>query len=194
MSPVLGSLTAMAAVTIPLRELTIADLHGFPADGNRYELIQGSLHVNPAPNFRHQRASGNLFDRLRAACPPLLEVLAAPYDVILGPATLVQPDLIVVSTGDLETQESHALPLLAVEILSPSSRQYDRGTKRLAYQEAGVASYWIVDPEEPSVTTIDWSGGQLLDERTSTGTDTIVVEQPFAVTLRPADLLLPSRG
>jgi hypothetical protein len=51
-----------------------------------------------------------------------------------------------------------------------------------------------VDPEEPSVTTIDWSGGQLLDERTSTGTDTIVVEQPFAVTLRPADLLLPSRG
>ena len=83
---------------------------------------------------------------------------------------------------------------MAVEILSPSSRQYDRGTKRLAYQEAGVASYWIVDPEEPSVTTIDWSGGQLLDERTSTGTDTIVVEQPFAVTLRPADLLLPSRG
>jgi Uma2 family endonuclease len=37
--------------------------------------------------------------------------------------------------------------LLAVEVLSPSSRRGDRFTKRRAYQEHGVLCYWVVDIE-----------------------------------------------
>jgi Uma2 family endonuclease len=183
----------MAAVTIPRRELTIADLHDFPDDGNRYELIQGSLHVNPAPNFRHQRAVFNLVDSLRRACPPDSEVFGSPFDVILGPATLVQPDVLVVRTHEIERLESRALPLLAVEVLSPSTHHYDRGSKRLAYHEAEITSYWIVDPEEPSITVLEWSSGDLLDERTVVGADTFRVEGPFPFTVRPVDLQAPAR-
>jgi Uma2 family endonuclease len=37
-------------------------------------------------------------------------------------------------------------PDLLVEILSPSNWLYDRREKIQAYQEAGVAEYWIGDP------------------------------------------------
>ena len=34
--------------------LTIADLEATPDDGNRYELIEGELHVSTAPSYLHQ--------------------------------------------------------------------------------------------------------------------------------------------
>jgi Uma2 family endonuclease len=37
--------------------------------------------------------------------------------------------------------------LLAVEILSPPTAQYDRIVKRRRYQRAGIPEYWIVDPD-----------------------------------------------
>ena len=37
--------------------------------------------------------------------------------------------------------------ILAIEVVSPSSAQSDRVTKRRLYQEAGVITYWVVDPD-----------------------------------------------
>ena len=37
-------------------------------------------------------------------------------------------------------------PDIAVEVVSRDSRLRDYGEKKLHYQEAGVAEYWIVDP------------------------------------------------
>jgi Uma2 family endonuclease len=135
----------------------------------------------------------NLVAALRAACPPSLEVFASPFDVILGPATLVQPDVLVVRTDEIERLESRALPVLAVEVLSPSTRHYDRGTKRLAYHEAGIASYWIVDPEAPSITVLEWADGELVDEHTVVGADAFTVERPFPFTVHPVELRAPAR-
>jgi Uma2 family endonuclease len=42
-------------------------------------------------------------------------------------------------------------PDLAMEILSPSIRDYDLEEKRVAYQEAGIREIWLVDPEEQEV-------------------------------------------
>lgn len=174
---------------------TIDELHRFPSDGNRYELIQGSLHVNPVPKFRHQRVSSNLHVVLSRACPEGLEVLAAPFDVTLGPDTLVQPDLLVVRTDSVAEDGLHVAPLLVVEILSPSSINYDRGTKRLTYEQAGIESFWIVDPgpDEPLVTVLEREGGRYL-ERTVEGGDELAVDQPYPVVLRPSDLVVPGGG
>jgi Uma2 family endonuclease len=38
-------------------------------------------------------------------------------------------------------------PDLVVEVLSPSSRRYDRVTKLRWYAQLGIPEYWLVDPE-----------------------------------------------
>jgi Uma2 family endonuclease len=42
------------------RPLTHLDLDQLPDDGNRYEVIDGVLHVTPFPGFAHQRAATRL--------------------------------------------------------------------------------------------------------------------------------------
>ena len=41
-----------------------------------------------------------------------------------------------------------------VEVLSGSTRRRDHQQKKELYVEAGVADYWIVDPERRSVTVV----------------------------------------
>jgi Uma2 family endonuclease len=39
-----------------------------------------------------------------------------------------------------------------IEILSPSNSKYDLKVKKDVYEQYGVKEYWIVDPEDKSVT------------------------------------------
>jgi Uma2 family endonuclease len=134
----------------PNRKLEYGDLAAMPEDGRRYELIQGDLFVNPSPNTMHQRVSRRLERQLEDYFHDrsLGEVFNAPVDVILTPADVFVPDLIVVGEpGHVSKRGIEKAPVLAVEILSPSTRRVDRGIKAHRYAELGVAHYWIVDPE-----------------------------------------------
>ncbi len=51
-------------------------------------------------------------------------------------------------------------PDLVVDILSKSTRVVDLTTKFEAYQTAGVAEYWIVDPKGKTVTVYSLKDGQ----------------------------------
>ena len=179
----------MTTVLAGHEAFTIDDLDHFPSDSNRYELIEGSLHVTPAPVPMHQRIDMNLTYLLRAACPAEFEVLGAPLDVQLGVDTMVQPDLLVVPAGPLPAKRLKTAPLLVVEILSPRTRLYDLGTKRLVYREAGVGAYWVVDPTVPSLTSWRWDGhdegGAIVE-----GDTAATFNWPFAVSVTPARLLL----
>jgi Uma2 family endonuclease len=122
-----------------------------PDDGNRYEVIDGALLVTPAPILVHQRAVYLLERALDEYITRhgIGEVLASPADIELEPGTLVQPDVFVVplrAGGDYPGSwtDVRAL-LLAIEILSPSSRRHDRVTKRRFFARVGVPEYWVVD-------------------------------------------------
>jgi Uma2 family endonuclease len=80
-------------------------------------------------------------------------------------------------------------PVLVVEVLSPSTRSIDLGTKRLAYEAAGVPAYWLVDPEVPSLTVLELDAGRYVERATVTGDDAFHADFPFAVTVIPARLL-----
>lgn len=57
----------------------------------------------------------------------------------------------------------YGAPDLAVEIISPSSRQYDSVEKLVNYGRYGVQEYWLVDPIARAVTLYGNVRGQLVD-------------------------------
>lgn len=60
--------------------------------------------------------------------------------------------------------------------------------KRSKYQDAGVASYWIVDPTGPSVTAYDLRNGAYVEAGSATGDETTELELPFPVRITPSEL------
>jgi Uma2 family endonuclease len=127
-----------------------ADLAELPDDGNRYEVIDGELHVTPAPSLDHQEAVARLY-RILA---PYVEsqrcghAMIAPADVTFSPARGVQPDVFVMPrTGERRPKTFIEVGrlVLAAEVLSPSTARWDRVDKRRVYREHKVPAYWIVD-------------------------------------------------
>jgi Uma2 family endonuclease len=147
-------------------EWTYADYKRLPDDGWRYEIIEGELHMTPAPSTKHQSVVVNLaflfsqFVRTHQSG----KVYVAPTDVILlGLATPVQPDLLYVAANRLDIVKDAFVegpPDLIVEVLSPSNWLVDRRVKLGAYARAGVGEYWIVDPEMRTVELFRLAGQQ----------------------------------
>jgi Uma2 family endonuclease len=176
---------------LPLsRPLTYDDLQAMPDDdGHRYELIDGVLIVTPAPMTRHQVAVGNLHLALRESCPAVLAVFLAPFDVVLSDTTVLQPDLVVARRSDVTERNLPAPPVLAVEILSPSTRRIDLGTKLLALEDAGVPTYWVVDPDEPSLTVFELDGATYRQVGRVVGDEAWETTRPHPVRIVPALLV-----
>lgn len=165
------------------------DLPGMPDDGNRYEIVDGSLIVTPSPIRRHQRAVVALTRHLADACPPDLEVLVAPYDVRISATTVLQPDVLVAPRDDADQRQLPGPPLLAVEVLSPSTRLIDLGLKRARYESAGCPAYWVVDPSVPSLTAWELARGEYVQVTYAQGGESVAIARPFDISLTPADLV-----
>ncbi|MCW2777871.1 MAG: hypothetical protein JWN17_1596 [Frankiales bacterium] len=170
---------------------TRADLEGLPADGHRYELVDGVLVVGPSPRYGHQDAVGHLYLLLHAACPPGLKVLLAPFDVALADDTVLVPDLLVARRDRFTDRDLPEAPLLAVEVLSPSTRRFDRLLKRDRLQAAGCPSYWLVDPDVPTVTVLELRDGGYEQVLHLEGVATDDVTLPFPVRLQRSALRDP---
>lgn len=149
---------------------TLADVLTWD-ESERTELIDGQPVMMAPPSRRHQKISGELFGQLHdylkgKAC----EVYHAPFAVRLFEErddrpedvdTMVEPDLCVVcDPGKLDDMGCKGAPDLVIEILSPSTRRYDRIAKFNLYLRAGVREYWIVDPEAKDVQTFVLDSGR----------------------------------
>jgi Uma2 family endonuclease len=171
------------------RPLTRADLDAMPDDGHRYELIDGVLVVTPSPQHRHQRVSMRLSNLLFASCPDELEVLTAPFDVALADDTVMQPDILVARVADLTRRDLPTAPVLAIEILSPSTRLFDLNTKKARFEVAGCASYWVVDPDEVGLTAWELVDGRYVEVAHVVGADRFTATRPYAVEVVPDALV-----
>jgi Uma2 family endonuclease len=167
---------AMAVYAIP--KLTYEEFRQLPDDGKRYELIQGKVHLSPAPSIRHQCVLGNLHQTLGpfVVRNRLGEVFVAPVDVRLSEDTALQPDLIFVSKERVEIVEENFIdgpPDLVVEILSPSTAAHDRATKLNLYAVAGVPWLWLIDPLARTVEVLKLEGTKYLVDSILAGKQTL---------------------
>lgn len=140
----------MGMPAVPTSITTLDEFFALPEDkSRRHELLDGVYVVSPNPTLRHQQAVMVLYHRLLPAVVSNPDLLLYPVggDIVLGPRTVVEPDLFVIpkpSSMDVHWRDV-GTPVLAVEVLSPGTASRDRGIKRRLYQEAGVPEYWIVD-------------------------------------------------
>jgi Uma2 family endonuclease len=149
----------------PQGRWTYADYAALPDDGNRYEIIAGVLYMTPAPGIGHQSVSARMVTFLvtHVEFAGLGRVFAAPVDVELAPDTVVQPDIVVILSANLDRITPSRIigaPDLVVEILSPGTAGYDRREKQDAYARAGVGEYWIVDPGAQTVELLTLDQGR----------------------------------
>jgi Uma2 family endonuclease len=145
---------------------TYADYLRLPDDGKRYEIIEGVLYVANAPSIEHQFAVMKISGQIDSFVSQhrLGMVLTAPIEVHLSGTTRpVQPDILFIRTENqpsLGTQFFDGVPDLTVEVISPSSIRLDRTVKFDAYERAGVAEYWIVDPKARLVEVYTLARGE----------------------------------
>jgi Uma2 family endonuclease len=169
---------------------TVDDLDRLPDDdGKRYEIIDGVLFVSAAPVPRHQMALMGLLRLLDQHRPPDLLVLPAPLDIVLAHDTVVEPDILVAPLAAFGPKNLQVPPLLAVEVLSPTTRAVDDRVKKERYERAGVPSYWLLDIDPMRLTVYELRNGGYAEIADVAGTDTWTAHAPYDVTITPAALL-----
>jgi Uma2 family endonuclease len=133
---------------------------------HRFELSNGILETLPMASWLHQFIAVFLFDSLRAhlTSNPCGWVMIAPLFVRLAPKEIRQPDVVFVRheniVKDLSKIQNGADLVMEVVSSGDESRERDWVTKRKVYAAAGIAEYWVVDPEEKLITifTLDTNG------------------------------------
>jgi Uma2 family endonuclease len=171
-------------------EWTVELLDQLPDDNLKYEILDGILLVSPSPVPRHQRAIVQLCVLLVGACPADHEVFVAPLDWRPDERTSLEPDLLVVARDRIGEKNIQENPAIVVEVLSPSSRRYDRLLKFGRYAEAGIPQYWIVDPDRPSVEVYDLDDqGAYRLTASAEGDAQVEVVAPLNLTVTPSALV-----
>lgn len=174
----------------PGQLFTVDELDLMPDDGRRYELLDGVLIVSPRPRVLHQEVATELTVQLRAVCPAELRIIPEPA-VMLSRLTEFDPDIVVIRQEQVRDVKLAEPPLLVVEVRSPSTALIDLNRKKMAYQEFGVASYWIVDPnpDRPELTVFELGpAGYALAGRVA-GDHPFPAKKPFEVEIVPARLV-----
>jgi Uma2 family endonuclease len=178
------------------QDWTVADLDQLPEDGHRYELIDGVVQVSPSPSDEHQEVGNVLWSVLRAVVPPGFRVTTAVGVTISDDRYLI-PDVLVVRgdhvrEGDFEADEV----LLAVEVVSKSTRSMDRWHKPHLYAAGGIPAYWRIelDPLHLIAYELDTTGAsgeeaEYVEVARVEAGQRFRAEKPFAVEFDPADLL-----
>ena len=81
------------------------------------------------------------------------QVFAHSMKLKIGADTILYPDVFVTGdAADLRTDQVFTAPTVVVEVLSPSTQSYDRGSKFTLYRSLpSVREYMLVDPDTREV-------------------------------------------
>ena len=143
--------------------------------------------MSAEPSLQHQRVALGILRVLQDAAPDDVEVFL-PIDVRLSPRRQIAPDVTVVRRSDASGKRLAGVPLLVVEVSSPSTRAVDRTLKRQVLQEAGVPSYWLVEPDELVLTALELVDGSYQLVAQVAGDAVFAATRPFPVEIVPSRL------
>ena len=174
------------------RPWTESDFLALDESAERIELLDGSLHVTPAPTPRHQYISGELRAALRPATRTAGVNVLEAVNVRLRPNRIPIPDLVV--TSDINFDElvidADAI-LLACEIISPSNAAIDRVLKMHYYAAAGIPRYLLIDQASGTMYLYELVGETYIERSVTKADEVLHLTEPVVATISPGELLPP---
>ena len=131
------------------------------------EFSHGYLEVLPMPTDSHQAMVAFLFKLLEAFAESkgLGKVRFAPLRVRLWDGKYREPDLVFLLAEHAARRGEKFWDSadLVMEIVSDDDRRRDVEIKRFEYAKAGIAEYWIVDPQQNQITVLRLDGGRYVE-------------------------------
>ncbi len=175
-------------------DYTLEDLLALPEDAPRVELVDGVVQVTPSPTLGHQDISFLLRRWLHSHAPAHLRATQA-VGVALSHNTSRQPDVLLCRAG-LPADRSRLRPadvVLAVEIVSPSTRRVDRFAKPGEYAAAGIPFYWRIEQDPVHLYAYRLGdrigpGGERQYELVADSAELVELAEPFDVKLSIAEI------
>jgi Uma2 family endonuclease len=131
--------------------------------GNRLiEFSHGYVEFLPMPTTTHQMIVAWLYGELLQFVAPtkLGTVLFAPLRVKLKSGKYREPDIVFMLAAHAARilEEFWEGADLVMEVVSDDDRRRDLHTKRLEYAQAKIPEYWIVDPQQSTITVLRLEG------------------------------------
>ena len=129
----------------------------------RVEFDSGFVEVHDAPTDRHQGVIMYFIVTLAVHARQIGGVVRpSGMRLRLWEQKYREPDIVFLRDRDSSLRQENFWDGadLAIEIISQSleDRERDLVTKRIEYARVGIQEYWIVDPEQETVTVLSLSG------------------------------------
>ncbi|MEO6772661.1 MAG: Uma2 family endonuclease [Kofleriaceae bacterium] len=180
-----------------LQMATVADLLAIPEQHRRHEIIDGVLVEKEAASGRHGRAQVRIarrlgpYDRRPGGRWPGGWWFATEVEIQLSETQVFRPDVL--------GWRRERMPEMAVEvpiIVTPdwiceilsSNRRNDIVTKKRAYHEHRVSHYWLLDPNDETLTVYRWHTDGYVELVVAERQETVRAEPFDAIELRVAVL------
>ncbi|WP_350273954.1 Uma2 family endonuclease [Kribbella sp. HUAS MG21] len=153
-----------------------------------YEIANGRLLITGPQPPAHHAAVVALMVTLKQACPPDLLVSVGSLNFRPTLTTSLRPDLLVCHRTAADAQLLTTPPLLAVEVLSPTTHTTDIVLKRTLYETHHIPSYWLFDPDTQELTVLHLTPTGYTCQAVIQAEEPFHATHPFPLSLSPADL------
>jgi Uma2 family endonuclease len=193
-------MSAAAANRPSSKPVTLEDFLAIPEGERFHELVGGQLVRKAAPTYEHGGAqaalAGTLFDPFgrRAGGPPDRPGgwwIATEVEVQVG-GDIYRPD-VAGWRRERVAQRPSGSPVTVVpdwicEILSARSASTDTVRKMRAYHRASVGHYWLLDPQQQTLTVCRWTAEGYLNVLVAERGERVLAEPFGAIELAVAVL------
>jgi Uma2 family endonuclease len=130
------------------------------------ELLDGQVVEMPPPTANHQRIA----QRLHKACESHLNLIECSFRVATASGGLADSGCQRSATAaGMEGEYFAGAPMIAVEVISPSSSAEHVDKKIAKYLNVGATEVWVLFPETPSLQVCTRTGSVRVTEEYRTG-------------------------
>ncbi|MHA1275909.1 MAG: Uma2 family endonuclease [Candidatus Helarchaeota archaeon] len=141
---------------IIIKNATEKDYLRFANEDLKVEFDGESLYIHSPASKRHKNVVFNLLTILKRYLkekPELGEAIGSKFALKLPNGKRPEPDVVVVPPNVTADEDSiyEGIPKMVIEILSPSTYDYDLIDKRKWYEENLIPEIWFIDLKEKSV-------------------------------------------